>query len=378
MFISHQWSSKHFVEATASLLERKGISTWVDKQQIMPGDSLNREIACGIEGCRVVLVVLSQKYLSSESCFRELTLAAQYHKPIIAIQEEGVQWGKKWPPPTTVGDYAGDAAMILAPLAYLGVEAGAPCAPEAELLEALAKKGVVGTSSDSQGGNKQSTWLSALASDKPVAVVQPAILLDGPTPLFQWDFTLQKPRVPLQGNTEGAATLGNGSLTLRQGRAVFISPMLPVDIKTKSLEAVVRLSSTSQSAGAAISICSGDTFDAIVYGERQPGMWMIGSDHYCRTMDLEKGCEGSEEVVHLMAVYAADNSIAFYVNGVLCGEYTPESELQTFPAGSSYISIGNRLPLAVDDSLQGEVFYAALYDKALSASVVAQRLQRFR
>ncbi len=138
VFLSHQRASKPLVDATAALLMARGIPVWLDTQQILPGDSLMRRIGEGVEACSVLLVFLSPEYLSSENCNRELQLAAGYRKPIVVLRLAGVEC----PPRGSAGTFAADMAPVLAGTTYLALGAGATCAPERELLAALAARGV--------------------------------------------------------------------------------------------------------------------------------------------------------------------------------------------------------------------------------------------
>ncbi len=51
----------------------------------------------------------------------------------------------------------------------------------------------------------------------------------------------------------------------------------------KTLVSWVTLANTTQRGGSALTIQSGPQFDAIVFGELQPGKWMAGSHFFART-----------------------------------------------------------------------------------------------
>ena len=55
----------------------------------------------------------------------------------------------------------------------------------------------------------------------------------------------------------------------------------------KTLVSWVTLSNTTQQGGSALTIQRGVAFDAIVFGEKQPGKWMAGSDYFARTQDQQ-------------------------------------------------------------------------------------------
>lgn len=64
------------------------------------GDSLYDEIDKGIRGCKVVLPCVTEKYLISSNCRREIILAHKVGKPIVAIALEKI----KWPPAGPMGN----------------------------------------------------------------------------------------------------------------------------------------------------------------------------------------------------------------------------------------------------------------------------------
>lgn len=64
------------------------------------GDSLYDEIYKGIRGCKLVLPCVTEKYLISSNCSREISLAHKVGKPIVAIALEKI----KWPPAGLMGN----------------------------------------------------------------------------------------------------------------------------------------------------------------------------------------------------------------------------------------------------------------------------------
>jgi hypothetical protein len=57
----------------------------------------------------------------------------------------------------------------------------------------------------------------------------------------------------------------------------------------KTLVAWVTLDDLAQQGGRALTIQSGDRFDAIVFGEKARRRWMAGSNFFCRTEDDRDG-----------------------------------------------------------------------------------------
>ena len=77
----------------------------------------------------------------------------------------------------------------------------------------------------------------------------------------------------------------------------------------------------------AVNKSSGDTFDAIVYAERQQKRWMAGSSFFRRTQDANPGFEEKEtgKLIQLAISYEDDGGnakIMIYRNGDLIGDYT--------------------------------------------------------
>ena len=200
----------------------------------------------------------------------------------------------------------------------------------------------------------------------------------GPAPLARWTFEEEGGRggPVMSGELKDGATLANGRLRLDPAGGYFQSAPLPRDIGEKTLEAWVSLADLQQGGGAAISIETDDavSFDAIVFGEREPGRWMAGSDSFARTRDLDGPVENTppDGMVHMMAVYQTNGTIALFRNGVPYGKpYQPSRAPQTFPAGRSRVLLGLRHHGGGRPFLRGEIAQAALYDRALTAEEVS-------
>jgi hypothetical protein len=180
----------------------------------------------------------------------------------------------------------------------------------------------------------------------------------------------------MPGELKGGASITNGRLSLAREGAYFQTGPLPRDLREKTLEGWVSLADLKQGGGAAISIESedGSVFDAIVFGERQPKKWIAGSSSFQRTLDLEAPEENAPpgKLIHMAAVYRADNSIALFRDGAPYGQrYTPASPLQTYKAGNAHVLLGMRHKGGGKPFLTGEIKQAALYDRALSDAEVA-------
>jgi hypothetical protein len=199
-----------------------------------------------------------------------------------------------------------------------------------------------------------------------------------PQPIARWDFTagLQDQLGTLTATLVGEAKLSAAGLVLDGRQAYAQTPPLDRTLKAKTLEAWVSLANRTQRGGAAISLQTpgGDAFDAIVFGENEPGHWIAGSDFYRRTQAVGGAEETANpaEFLHLAITYQADGTIAIYRNGQPYGKtYKPAAPAE-FAAGRAEIVFGLRhSPARGDKLLAGVVQRAALYDRALSAAEVA-------
>lgn len=210
-----------------------------------------------------------------------------------------------------------------------------------------------------------------------------------PDPLARWTFAEDARDVMgvMDGFLEGGAAIANGRLILNGSDAYLQTAALPVDVTEKTLTAWVAVNPLTQGGGGVISLqtSDGETFDAIVYAERQARKWVAGSDFWRRTQDVDAPQETAENVlVHLALVYRADNSIALYRNGEPYGApYAPASPVMTYPAGFAQVLLGMRHGISPggDRMFRGEIDEAALYDRALTATeiaaLVAERSLRF-
>ncbi|MBL9169752.1 MAG: DUF1553 domain-containing protein [Verrucomicrobiales bacterium] len=193
-----------------------------------------------------------------------------------------------------------------------------------------------------------------------------------PTPVARWDFEghLRDTLGTMHGRPEGGARVRNGRLILNGTNAWVVTEPLPLTLKEKTLEVWLTLSDLNQQGGGALTVQTPDseTFDSIVFGERKTGHWIAGSDFFRRTRDLGGPGETSnpDELIHLAAVYGADNSITLYRNGSPYGASYQQGELQTFTANEARVLLGKRHLAKGVTSLAGEIEEARLYARALS------------
>ncbi len=199
-----------------------------------------------------------------------------------------------------------------------------------------------------------------------------------PEPLARWEFDsdLRDSLGGLHGEAVGGARLENGALVLDGKGAYVKTAPLAKDLAERTLEAWVALANLDQRGGAPISLQTndGNTFDAIVYGERTPRAWMAGSNTLARSQ-VHGGppeTEADRQPVHVAIVYQQDGTITRYRNGV-----PYDREYRTgfikFGKGGAQILFGLRHGTAAGGNrlLAGRVLRAQLYDRALAPDAVA-------
>ena len=195
--------------------------------------------------------------------------------------------------------------------------------------------------------------------------------------LHRWDFTKSgKDQIAgLEIKLHNGAALKPGGLDLPAGTSYASTPPLKTRIGAKTLVAIVRLRQLNQKGGAAISLQSldGDRFDAVVFGERQPGRWMSGSEFFRRTKDLDGPAETEvDKPIHIAIVYHADGTIAAFRNGIAYGKPYKASGLQSFDADQAMLLFGLRhSPAGGSKHLDGTIVRAKVFGRALSAMEIA-------
>jgi hypothetical protein len=179
----------------------------------------------------------------------------------------------------------------------------------------------------------------------------------------------------LHGELLSGAVIRDGRLILDGVAANMRTVTLDRDIYEKTLEAWVTLSNLEQRGGGVIGLDTpeGQFFDSIVFGEINPKHWLAGSDFFNRTQDPGGEAEVAQpgELVHMAIVYAKDNSITVYRNGVVYGKTYTKGSLRPFLKGKSRFLFGQRLS-DINPPLEGEVEEARAYLRALTAEEVAQ------
>jgi len=193
-------------------------------------------------------------------------------------------------------------------------------------------------------------------------------------PIAHWDFEqdFNDKLGNLHGKAKGGAHLENGKLVLNGKQAHVLTEPLEQPLHAKTLVATVHLQNLEQQGGAAISLLSNSPnhFDAIVYGERQRGKWIAGSENFIRTKDVSALPESldndSAQPIHMAITYATDGTISIYRNGEAYGTSYERPNPIYYP-GKTRIGFGIRLlPVGGNRMLTGHIHEASLYDRVLS------------
>ncbi|MCA9178443.1 MAG: DUF1553 domain-containing protein [Planctomycetales bacterium] len=178
----------------------------------------------------------------------------------------------------------------------------------------------------------------------------------------------------LHGVAAGQVRFDQGAVVIEDG-AYVVTSRLPMDVREKTLSVVAELADVTQQGGGAITLetSNGVVFDSIVFGEREPGRWMAGSNNFLRSDSFG----GSEEKaptgrVQLTVVYRADGEILAYRNGQPYGRAIRKAPLQPFAKGDSEFVFGLRhKPAGGNRHLRAKLHHAAFFARALSANDVA-------
>ncbi|KAA5541749.1 DUF1553 domain-containing protein [Roseiconus nitratireducens] len=206
----------------------------------------------------------------------------------------------------------------------------------------------------------------------------------GPKPLRRWTFDSADPSTDASredslraDDLKRGAKLARGALVL-DGTGFAVTQPLETGLSEKTLEAWVQLDDLQQRGGGVLSVqtLDGVTFDAIVFGERDPRQWLAGSDRFARTQSFsgDEESQAADEPVHLVIAYHADGAIIGYRNGTRYGQPYQSDGPFPFQAGQTVISLGLRhLPAQGNRLLRGRILRAAVYDQALTDEQVAAR-----
>ncbi len=194
-------------------------------------------------------------------------------------------------------------------------------------------------------------------------------------PVAEWDFTrgLTDLVGGVRAELHGKARLERAGLRLDGQGAYALTPTLSKAVGAKTLEAWVRLDNLDQRGGGVLSLQTpeGGRFDAIVFGEREPGHWMAGSEGFGRTRSFDGLAEkdATRRMVHVAITYAADGTVTGYRDGVAYGK-AYRTDRATFAEKSQLLFGLRHGPAGGNRHLAGVISRAKLYDRALTADEV--------
>lgn len=150
----------------------------------------------------------------------------------------------------------------------------------------------------------------------------------------------------------------------------------PAPLMDKTLVAWVTPANLTQQGGSALTVMEGEDFDAIVFGERQPGRWMAGSDFFRRTQTMAEQAAYLDEtadgkaLVQIAIVYRG-NQVTLFRNGEKFADYQIQQP-RTFDdewyalLGLRYLGGGGPVGF-----LHGSLEEARIYDVGLEAAAIA-------
>jgi hypothetical protein len=205
-----------------------------------------------------------------------------------------------------------------------------------------------------------------------------------PRPIAGWDFDhgLNDRFGSYPVALHGAARISPDGLSLDGKTAYAVSSPLASELKAKTIEAWVRLDNLEQRGGAPLSVQvrDGAVFDAIVFGEQEPGRWMAGSNNFVRTRSVSGDSE-SEAVrrpLHVAISYAEDGTVQVFRDGQPYGSPYKSSGPAVMPAGETRIAFGLRhAPVGGNRMLAGTIARARIYDRALTPEEVSASAATF-
>ncbi len=141
----------------------------------------------------------------------------------------------------------------------------------------------------------------------------------------------------------------------------------------KTLVSWVCLANTTQQGGSALTIQCGDQFDGIVFGEKEAGKWMAGSDNYRRTQGDQRGGaveKSDDKTLIQMAIVYQGKQITIYRNGELDASYEADN-LDLLSAKDNMTVFGLRHQgTGSGQNLQGSIEDARIFDRALTVGEV--------
>ena len=140
----------------------------------------------------------------------------------------------------------------------------------------------------------------------------------------------------------------------------------------KTLVAWVALSDLDQRGGSALTLQSGQEFDAIVFAEIEPRIWMAGSDEFNRTEEVQEAHDRETAAIDTLiqiAIVYEGNEIRIYLNGNVYSTHTAEN-IDLLGTDEKHVVFGMRHLGGPGDYLHGAIEDARIYRRALSSKEI--------
>jgi hypothetical protein len=220
--------------------------------------------------------------------------------------------------------------------------------------------------------------IHALLASLPGATIKTAPASDLPQPLAEWTFETgaEDERGGLDLKLSGDARIEGGALIVG-GAGMAATGALPKTLRAKTLEAWVQLDDLTQQGGGVLTVQGMDAvlFDSVVFGEKQPGHWVAGSNFFARSELLKAPAESTaqQSAIHIAAVWEKDGHVSMFRNGKPYGQRYRKAEGAVFEAAKSQILVGCRHGKpAGNHGLRGRILRARVYDRALKPEELAK------
>ena len=147
-----------------------------------------------------------------------------------------------------------------------------------------------------------------------------------------------------------------------------------MELLDKTLVAWVAPAHLTQRGGSALTLENSSAhFDAIVYGEIEPGRWMAGSDSHLRSQRQQETwpaeSSADDSFIQLAIAYRG-REVSIVRNGVPYAHYTMENNPQPF-SDRAHVLFGKRhLDVDGGESFIGRIADARIYDRALDGDAI--------
>lgn len=85
VFVVHSMKDKEWVSRLTADLNKRGVSTWVESENLRPGADWQKELEKALRECRAIVVVISSNSMQSPNLFFEIGAAFANDKTIIPV-----------------------------------------------------------------------------------------------------------------------------------------------------------------------------------------------------------------------------------------------------------------------------------------------------